>query len=473
MANREKSPILVPRPNNRSPLRIVPQSLLHDCLVRGEGAPLEPSLRSFMESRFRSGFGDVRIHTGATAGALCEAMQARALTLGRDIVFGAGQYAPGSPHGGRLLAHELVHVLQQRGTVRTVPLSHVTVGSAHDTSELEADRIAGQVMRAPLRVVVTPDATTTIRRAIRVDPDSVLMTADKEGSDPSSTISTVSADAYLHLTRNANTAMYGLDTQDEREAGAINIKAQVDVEVGSRDDLSKWTFRFIQLSKLLVTQWVYAGSRPHEGSMMINYATPPVFEAKFAYEFTLDSQETDFNGNKVMPFMNVRPLMIVPKGPGRMTVSTDLDDHPLSKGPYKRWNRMTVADNYLFRAIRESKFLTAFVFRGPADPPDTYNILGHMGWVLRWNAKYRWVKGECVFDGMAEKKFEIDEFARGAPADASVAAKITNPNLNLNETSNALLKAAIKSIDDHPHSTFNYSVNRRRPPDLDPRSFYR
>ena len=84
--------------------------------LRGYGQPLPPNERAFMESRFGHSFGGVRIHTSGDAGALASAIAARAFTLGRDVVFGAGEYHPGSSAGRRLLAHELTHVVQQGAT---------------------------------------------------------------------------------------------------------------------------------------------------------------------------------------------------------------------------------------------------------------------------------------------------------------------------------------------------------------------
>ena len=60
-------------------------------------------------------FSQVRLHTDARAAASAQAVNARAYTVGRDIVFGAGQYAPDNDQGRRLLAHELTHVVQQTG----------------------------------------------------------------------------------------------------------------------------------------------------------------------------------------------------------------------------------------------------------------------------------------------------------------------------------------------------------------------
>jgi hypothetical protein len=81
--------------------------------MRSPGEPLDEATRGLMESRFAWDFSRVRVHTGSEAGWRAEAVGARAYTLGRDIVFGAGEYAPASPAGRQLIAHELAHVVQQ------------------------------------------------------------------------------------------------------------------------------------------------------------------------------------------------------------------------------------------------------------------------------------------------------------------------------------------------------------------------
>lgn len=79
----------------------------------GGGQPLDPAARAFMEPRLGHGFGQVRVHAGPRAEAAARSVGARAFTVGRDVVFGAGEYAPGTSEGRRLLAHELVHTVQQ------------------------------------------------------------------------------------------------------------------------------------------------------------------------------------------------------------------------------------------------------------------------------------------------------------------------------------------------------------------------
>lgn len=81
----------------------------------GPGRALDPASRAFFEPRLGVDFGDVRVHTGGTAAESARELNARAYTVGRNVVFGTGRYAPGSAAGKRLLAHELVHVAQQQG----------------------------------------------------------------------------------------------------------------------------------------------------------------------------------------------------------------------------------------------------------------------------------------------------------------------------------------------------------------------
>lgn len=92
-----------------------PQATAQVAGLRGAGQPLGAGSRSFFESRFGADFSDVRVHTGPRAERAADALNARAFTTGRDVVFGAGEYAPTTRKGTELLAHELTHVIQQRG----------------------------------------------------------------------------------------------------------------------------------------------------------------------------------------------------------------------------------------------------------------------------------------------------------------------------------------------------------------------
>ncbi|MEO6040060.1 MAG: DUF4157 domain-containing protein [Saprospiraceae bacterium] len=88
--------------------------IVSDVLSSGGGQPLDASTQQFMSSRMDQDFSQVRVHTDSRAAESASAIQARAYTSGQHVVFGAGEYQPSSESGKRLLAHELVHVGQQK-----------------------------------------------------------------------------------------------------------------------------------------------------------------------------------------------------------------------------------------------------------------------------------------------------------------------------------------------------------------------
>jgi hypothetical protein len=90
----------------------------------GSGRALDRETRAFFESRFGADLGDARVHSGEQAAAISKSVNAKAFTVGRSIAFGSGEYAPGTAMGRKLLAHELTHVLQQKGG-----LPHLTSSS--------------------------------------------------------------------------------------------------------------------------------------------------------------------------------------------------------------------------------------------------------------------------------------------------------------------------------------------------------
>ncbi len=119
--------------------------IVHEVL-RAAGRPLEGAVREFMEPRFGHDFSRVRVHTDGGAANAAHAVQARAFTDGRNIVFGNGEYAPATSKGKRLLAHELTHVVQQsNGQFRQ---ASGRIGPANDPAEVEADQVAEKVVGA-------------------------------------------------------------------------------------------------------------------------------------------------------------------------------------------------------------------------------------------------------------------------------------------------------------------------------------
>jgi hypothetical protein len=97
-----------------------------------------------MEPRFGHDFGRVRVHTNTKAADSARAVNADAYTVGRDVVFGAGRFTPGTSEGRRLLAHELTHVVQQDSAIAS-PNEQISIVPAHHSSEREAEDRAEKI----------------------------------------------------------------------------------------------------------------------------------------------------------------------------------------------------------------------------------------------------------------------------------------------------------------------------------------
>ena len=124
--------------------------IVHDTL-RGPSAPLDADTRTVMEQRLGTDLSHVRVHTDEQAAASARAVDAAAYTVGSSIVFGEGRYAPNQEQGRNLLAHELVHTLQQGKAGGLVSGGHLTIESPGSATEDEARAIAGASQTSGLR----------------------------------------------------------------------------------------------------------------------------------------------------------------------------------------------------------------------------------------------------------------------------------------------------------------------------------
>ena len=111
------------------------QLIRHALKSPAEG--LQPQTRARMEPYFGQNLSRVRVHSDPAAAKSARAVSADAYTLGDDIVFGAGKYAPHTPGGEQLLAHEITHTLQQSGEARD--LNGLSIAPANSPAEREAD----------------------------------------------------------------------------------------------------------------------------------------------------------------------------------------------------------------------------------------------------------------------------------------------------------------------------------------------
>lgn len=106
-------------------------------VLKSPGDPLDSATRAFMEPRFGHSFSQVRVHSGASAEQSARDVDARAYTVGDQIVFGAAEHSHATPEGRRLLAHELAHVVQNDTGVFSTPRIRRQADQAIGQSEVD------------------------------------------------------------------------------------------------------------------------------------------------------------------------------------------------------------------------------------------------------------------------------------------------------------------------------------------------
>ncbi len=119
---------------------LAPGSVHH--VLNSGGNPLPSRVRHHMEARLGHNFADVRIHTDRQAAESARAVAAHAFTVGQHVVFGQGEFDPAAERGQHVLAHELVHTVQQRRSTPASPGASLRVSTPHEPAEHEAEAIA-------------------------------------------------------------------------------------------------------------------------------------------------------------------------------------------------------------------------------------------------------------------------------------------------------------------------------------------
>ncbi len=186
--------------------------IVHDVL-RESGRPLEAPVRAEMEAQLGHDFSHVRIHTDERAAASARAVGAVAYTVGRDLAFDRGRYAPATPAGSGLLRHELAHTLQQARSTRG---GEIAIGPAAGPAEAEAERAAATGL-APSA------APVTLSR--QAGPAAPAPAADTGG---------LSDEMVQQIARRLHDAMEGLGTDESAIYAALGGRTQSQVDAIAR-----------------------------------------------------------------------------------------------------------------------------------------------------------------------------------------------------------------------------------------------
>lgn len=144
-------------------------------VLSSPGHALDAADRQHMETRFRHDFGDVRVHSDRRAAQSAEVVSARAYAVGRNIVFGPGEYAPGTARGRALIAHELAHVVQHDQAADPAPVLRRAAKPAKTwAGEFIADPYDATLAQVgSLTVGYGADVTITFKANKFVDADKI------------------------------------------------------------------------------------------------------------------------------------------------------------------------------------------------------------------------------------------------------------------------------------------------------------
>ena len=316
----------------------LPWGFVRNHLVEREAAPLSASSYSFIKERFGISLGDVPVFAGPAASRLCDFLQARALVVNRNLVWGSGHLVQTSSHQ-RVLAHEIVHLIQSQQHQKKLQRSEsVLVGEPQAPYELEADLIAEEVMNGRAQSTPTPDLSGAIRRSFTILPNAT-MEATYRGATPAVSYVRRGTEPFvvLHLTRNS-AGIVADSARKPSDISAIRITANISVQSDNpREDLasSDLRFRFVQFFALTDKRAYYAGSSSGDGNIYVDFASRPAFSGEG--DLMLDSEAK----STIFPYFEMYPPQYRRVNPSLWNVTIAMDDHPFSNLPLRLSNFYT------------------------------------------------------------------------------------------------------------------------------------
>jgi hypothetical protein len=265
-------------------------------LRHGGGQPLPEPLRAFLEPRFGRGLGDVRAHDGPEAAALAREANARAFTVGRHIVFGAGEYRPGVEQGRRLIAHELTHVFQQRGGLHSVQ-REVGPDRAADGRRPEPPGLEELRAAFDLRATAAPPSVLSI--ALDLLRGALGNQTDAERLTP------LTATEAGVVVRQIESGSYTLELAARRNGGGMKTSWTLT----NRDKRQ----RFVSRSSSAAQQW--PGGSQGADVETISLTAPPV--TRYPDETLAGRLESDRPGVEAPP---AKPAPLVPEAVPAATI---------------------------------------------------------------------------------------------------------------------------------------------------------
>ena len=245
---------------------------------------------------------------------------------------------------------------------------------------------------------------------LRLDASSATMTVDVAGS--ASAIHVGRQLVLLHGTRNANLRSADTVTGGKTSNGpSISITGKVFMQADATDfDVGDWQFGMIQVSNLMVYEFVYAGRLASEGSVTINlksgFTKPLSLDAEVATGSTID--------DSIFDSTNLTATRVTSPQVG-FQIEYLFNDHPATLVPQRFENRTAHAPNFIFSARRDEGFVTYFVAR--ENSTATVQFLSRVGWHAIWHGEFTWsaakMKPTVI---MKDSRLDLGQVLLGAPA---------------------------------------------------------
>jgi hypothetical protein len=208
--------------------------------------PLEGTTRSFMERRFGHRFSDVRVHDGPQAAASAHDIRASAYTVGKDIVFAGGRYAPSTGPGQQLLAHELAHVVQNSGMAQPSVVRRQPAG-ATSTAAPAAARPDYVFIMGVDDASTNKFYTSALRFYRSHIPKATFVTTIRNLTDLLSYVATnvTVPVGNMYIVAHANedgTVAFGLNTADkDKRLGVLELRGALHPVTGTASGMAKIT----------------------------------------------------------------------------------------------------------------------------------------------------------------------------------------------------------------------------------------
>ena len=276
--------------------------------LRSPGQPLDAETRAFIEPRFGVDFGAVLVHSNAKAAASARALDAVAYTVGRDLVFADGCYAPCTSGGRRLLAHELTHTIQQGGVVG--PTDHAVAQRqdyrSDSTAPVDEESLPASSKYSPVSACQTVAAPPAIQPKLEVDAvdDPLEHEADRVANEvmrmPEPDVSVnVSTGAGFSKVRACEEDKQKLQRKTNKEHNWDELKKVMDKFSQKNDHLSPEQLKKIKES-VFKTTW-------HSATFEVAYAFFDYYSGWFGSKILLMTPAEETNARKLDRLAETKP----------------------------------------------------------------------------------------------------------------------------------------------------------------------